>query len=199
LGRKSSHKSALGRPWEDSGKPSYCRRQLLDAAIAARRKGSDRLSRGEHPPARLCNPHPHDFRHRRAQDRSIATARRKTAQANVSLTSAPALSERCHRSLPCCLIAVRGTLDAVGTVAARPHPWASLRRNLSLEDTPDHDAVLQNGVVLRVIADRRLRISGGSFRILSVLSGARVLARAEAIWCDEDARHVAASWALISN
>jgi hypothetical protein len=77
------------------------------------------------------------------------------ASEGESLTSAPALSERCHRSLARCLIAVRGTLDAVGTVAARPHPGAARRRNLSLEDTPDHDALLQHGIIVLVIADGR--------------------------------------------
>ena len=42
-------------------------------------------------------------------------------------SAAPALGERRHRSLACRLIAVRGALDAVGTVAARPHPGTALR------------------------------------------------------------------------
>jgi hypothetical protein len=41
----------------------------------------------------------------------------------------PALGERRHRSLARRLIAVRGALDAVGPVAARPHPRAPLRRS----------------------------------------------------------------------
>jgi hypothetical protein len=36
-----------------------------------------------------------------------------------------------------------------------PTSRAALRRNLSLEDAPDHDAFLQHGIIVLVIADGR--------------------------------------------
>jgi hypothetical protein len=64
------------------------------------------------------------------------------------LTSAPALSERCHRSLAGRLIAVRGALD-VPTVPARPHPRTSLRRSsLQMEDAANDLAVFEHVVVV---------------------------------------------------
>jgi len=65
------------------------------------------------------------------------------------LASAPALGERRHGSLARLSVAVRSALDAVGTVAARPHPRAALRRSrFQMEDAADNDAVLQHIVVV---------------------------------------------------
>src|SRR5262245_48657269 len=68
--------------------------------------------------------------------------------AQAVLFPSPALGERSHRSLARRLIAVRGALD-VPTVAARPHPWAALRRSrLQMEDAADDLAVFEHVVVV---------------------------------------------------
>jgi hypothetical protein len=46
-------------------------------------------------------------------------------------------------------VAVRRALYGVGTVAARPHPWAPLRRGCGHpEDAPNNNAVLQHVVIV---------------------------------------------------
>src|SRR5262245_13059312 len=71
------------------------------------------------------------------------------------LLAPPTLRERRHRFLAGGGIAVRGSLDVVPAMAARPHPRTARWRSRNREDAADDLAVLQRVVVLLVVADRR--------------------------------------------
>jgi hypothetical protein len=58
-----------------------------------------------------------------------------------ALLPSPTLSERCHRNLACRGIAVRWCAVFVMPEGERPHPRASDRRRLHLEDAADDSAI----------------------------------------------------------